>query len=128
MEYTFIYQILVGIYLPDQDFDFLTKCIQGHKHTAHAAEQGHFWYGNMIRRQECIPGLRPKCVATVTIKQLDKVLLKSLEPYMRKGHEDQNERNLAIDLCNRLLKISEDATNETKLLNDLGVIYDTSNK
>lgn len=65
MEYTFIYPILVSIYLSDQDFDFLTKCTQGHKETAHAAEKGRFWHGNMIRRQEFIPGLRPKYVAAI---------------------------------------------------------------
>jgi hypothetical protein len=127
MEYTFIYQILVGIYLSDQEFEFLTTCIRGHKQTAHAAENGRFWYGNMIRRRDCIPGLRPKCVATITIKQLEKVLLKSLEPYVRKGHEDQHERNFAIELHTKLHTVSKDAYNEAKLLNDSGIIYNTKN-
>jgi len=118
MEYTFSYHIIIGVIFTDQEFDFLSKLISQNKDTAYAMQQGRFWATNTYRRKKYREGKKDQCPVTLTIKQLEQVILKSLEPYILHGHEDQHELEFASRLYYQLYKIAEDAISEANILNE----------
>ncbi len=80
MKYQLVYSIEINFTLTDDEFKLLTDAIQsGEK--AYEATRGQFWYGNMNRRLLTPDGAKEDCFYSATTRQMDVVILKSLEKY-----------------------------------------------
>jgi len=80
MEYQLIHSIEILFTLTNEEFKLLTDAIQsGDK--SYEATIGQFWYGNMNRRLLTPDGSKEAVFYTATTRQMDVVILKSLEKY-----------------------------------------------
>jgi hypothetical protein len=123
MEYALGYHIIIKINFSDQEFDFFTRIIKQNNSNSNERDANNFWQSNINKRNVPKRTRNIKHFATATIKQMDTILLKGLEPYILNDHPDRAESALANELYFKLHKIMDDAIAESKILNDPSLVY-----
>nr|WP_068893021.1 hypothetical protein [Pedobacter panaciterrae] len=118
MEYCYKYNIVVKLEFSDKVFNTITYAIKSNKETAYSLRSGHYW-------NICTQHRKYSKYTTATLKQLEDILLKSLEPLKTDYQLNQEYREYVIDLYNTLYQILKDASGEMGILNDPDLKYST---
>lgn len=115
MEYQLGFKIEINFTLTDDEFKLLTDAIQsGEK--SYEATIGQFWYGNMNRRLLTPDGEKENVFYSSTTRQMDVVLLKSLEKYVT-YHGEGDHWVLGAALYEKLYKVLKNAVDLANGLN-----------
>ena len=108
------FNIEINFTLSDDEFKLLTDSIQeGEK--SHEATVGQFWYGNMNRRQFC-SNKKEECFLSATTRQMDVVILKSLEKFVTFSNVGPYWK-LGAELYEKLYKVLKNAIDLANGLN-----------
>ena len=101
MEVEYQYNISLYISLTDEQFELVNTAINECSETKYAATYGNFWYGNLNSRKFCTEKGDTPPKINCTYRQLDAVILKSLERMSYAGNEYQ-------ELYYKLFKVLKD--------------------
>lgn len=117
MEYQLNFNVEINFTLTDDEFRLLTDAIQsGEK--SYEATIGQFWFGNMNRRLLTPAGEKENIFYSSTTRQMDVVILKSLEKYVTSNMPVANEHwKLGQALYEKLYKVLKDAVDFSNSLN-----------
>lgn len=115
MEYQLGFSIEINFTLTDEEFKLVTDAIQsGEK--SYEATVGQFWYGNMNRRLLTPDGEKEKVFYSATTRQIDIVILKSLEKFVTFPGKGDHWK-LGRDLYEKLYKVLKNAVDFSNSLN-----------
>lgn len=115
MQFRIGYHLIIKLSFSDEEFEFITKAITQLKDAKQAIGPGQFWQLNISRRMK---NSEDESACTVTIRQIESVLLKAMQPYILYGNKNIEERQLACDIYYQLEKILIEAVEESNMLND----------
>lgn len=114
MKYAFEYSIEIYFSLTEKEFLLLTEAIKKSNEYSYHCDIGGFWYGNMNARNWNED--REDYKHTATTRQLDTVILKSLERYAS-FHKDSEENKLGMALYQNLFTVLKCAIQERGNIN-----------
>lgn len=119
MQYSYNYSLSIKLKLSDGVFNFLTIAIKRNKVTKASMFEGKFWHSCIIKRHQGEKEI------TLSIEQMNQLLIAALEPLKKDYQLNQESREFAIDLCNTFKEITADAIKELNVLNDDSLVYST---
>jgi hypothetical protein len=108
------YKVDIAVVFTDKEAEFITEAIKTGDRPYEADNDGvwkKFLSMRAFMEDKTIP-------LDFTISDIDRVILKSLEPYVIYNHSDIQERQLAIDLFYGLRKMIQLAIDTRQMLNE----------
>ncbi|WP_316778295.1 hypothetical protein [Pedobacter antarcticus] len=115
MEYQLSFNIEINFTLSDEEFKIVTDAIQsGEK--SYEATIGQFWYGNINRRLLTPDGSKEAVFYSATTRQMDTVILKSLEKFVS-FRGKQEYWKLGAEVYMKLYKVLKSAVDFSSCLN-----------